>query len=100
MAVRITEPAEVNPGTQDWQDSLHKLTKTTGGLLLLGLTNMDNGLKPAVAAGSRFEINGNFFEIPSDEEITGALPANGVYYIYAKTNYANPDAATDASFFF
>jgi hypothetical protein len=91
MAALIKEPKDLNPETQDWQDALYKLTRTCGGLLLVGLTNMDNEQAPMVKEGSRFEINGSFYEVKSDEAITGSLTGNTVAYIYA---VANGDTAT------
>ena len=90
MASLITEPANLNPGTADWQQILHKLTVTTGGLLIAGLTNMDTAGVPQVKAGSRFEINGSFYETTADETITGTPVNNAVNYIYA---YASGSSA-------
>jgi hypothetical protein len=88
MADIIKEPRGLNPETQDWEEALYKLTRTAGGLLLIGLTNMDNELEPKVKVGSRFEINGSFYQIGAqigakDEAITGSLTGNTVAYIYA-----------------
>jgi hypothetical protein len=91
MATIIKEPKDLNPDTQDWRDALYKMTRTSGGFLLIGLTNMDNEQAPRVLAGSRFEINGSFYETQSDEAITGSISGSVVAYIYA---VANGDTAT------
>ena len=84
MATAIVEPANINPETADWQALLAKLTKVSGGMMLARLTNFENTSEPQVAAGSRFEINGSYYEVTSNESITGwAALAVGVVYIYA-----------------
>lgn len=84
MATAITEPAIINPETIDWQALLAKVTKVSGGMMLARLTNFENTSEPAVDAGSRFEINGSYYEVTSEEAITGwAALAVGVVYIYA-----------------
>jgi hypothetical protein len=84
MAKLIAEPANENPGTEDWQLNLLKMTMTTGGLLMIGLGNMDNSSAPVIKAGSRFEINGSFYWCETDETVPGTPPANNaVNYVYA-----------------
>jgi len=85
MAIKIQEPLDENPETIDWQKTLHKLTKTDGGYFFAGLSNMDNLDEPQVLAGSRFEINGSFYEATSNEIIDSleTIPVNRIAYIYA-----------------
>jgi hypothetical protein len=85
MATAITEPANTNPDTVDWQAILAKLTKVSGGMMLARLTNFENTSEPQVAQGSRFEINGSYYEVTSNESITGwsGIANSTPCYIYA-----------------
>jgi hypothetical protein len=47
---------------------------------------MDNDGAPVVMAGSRFELNGSFFECAADESIVGTPTNNAENYIYARTS--------------
>jgi len=85
MATLITEPASTNPQTVDWQALLSKLVKACGGAEVCRLTNWDNTSEPLVAAGSRFELNGSFFEVITDEAILGwaGISDGATAYVYA-----------------
>jgi hypothetical protein len=83
MAILIAEPANENPGPSDWMQNLLKMTMTTGGLLMIGLDNMDNENAPVIRAGSRFEINGSFYCCETDETVSGDPDNNVTNYIYA-----------------
>jgi hypothetical protein len=87
MATLIPEPLSVNPLTADWQAQLLKDTKTAGGAIeTCRLTNWDNTAEPLVAKGSRFEINGSYYEVaPDDEAITGwaGISVGATAYVYA-----------------
>lgn len=85
MADLIAEPASTNPLTADWQALLSKLVKVCGGAEVCRLTNWDTTAEPQVAAGSRFEVNSSFFEVPSNESITGwsGISNGAVAYVYA-----------------
>jgi hypothetical protein len=100
MAERIPEPASTNPQTLDWQALLNKLVKTTGSFFLVQLTNLDNENEPMVKAGSRFELNGSFMEVITDEAIIGFddIPDGRVAYIYAVPNSPNPGEASTCDF--
>ncbi|UCF13197.1 MAG: hypothetical protein JSW06_02790 [Thermoplasmatales archaeon] len=50
------------------------------GFHAVSLTNYGNTTVPAIAAGSKIEVNGALFEFGSDETITGS-PSNGTVYI-------------------
>jgi hypothetical protein len=96
MASLIPEPEDTNPDTVDWQALLAKLTKVSGGMMLSRLTNFENTDEPQVADGSRFEINGSYYEVTSNESITGwaGISVSSVVYIYAV-----PDGATSSWIF-
>jgi hypothetical protein len=100
MASRIQEPISTNPQTNDWQALLNKLTKTTGSFFLVQLSNLDNDDEPFVLAGSRFELNGSFMEVITDEPILGFddIPDGSVAYVYAVPNSANPSEAAYCDF--
>lgn len=87
MATLIPEPINVAPETADWQALLLKDTKTAGGAVgTCRLTNWDTTSEPQVASGSRFEINGSFYEVaPSAESITGwsGISTGAFAYVYA-----------------
>ena len=100
MANRIVEPASTDPDTIDWQNALNKLTKTTGSFLMVGLTNIDNDNEPMVMEGSKFEINGAFFEVSVNETITGydLIPVGKTAYIYAIPNTPDPISVSLCTF--
>jgi hypothetical protein len=100
MANRIPEPVSTNPQTNDWQALLNKLTKTTGSFFLVQLSNLDNDDEPFVLAGSRFELNGSFMEVITDEPIRSFddIPDGSVAYVYAVPNSANPGEAAYCDF--
>lgn len=100
MATRIVEPASSNPQTTDWQNLLNKLTKTTGAHYIVGFTNMDNIDEPEVVKGSRFEINGSFFEVTANEAITGwdDIVNERIAYVYAIPNSPNPEEMSSCVF--
>lgn len=50
------------------------------GYVGLSITNFDNDSEPAIAIGSKIEVNGALFEFDSEEAIGGA-PADGIIYI-------------------
>jgi len=50
------------------------------GYHAISLTNYDNTTKPAIAAGSKVEINGALFKFDSEEAISGT-PSDGSVYI-------------------
>ncbi len=87
MAVLIPEPASTAPAIGDWQALILKDTKSAGGAeLTCRLTNWDNTAEPLVADGSRFEINGSFYEVAAgDEAITGwaGISTGALAYVYA-----------------
>jgi hypothetical protein len=86
MATLIPEPASTNPATADWQALLSKLVKIAGGAIATcRLTNWDSSSEPEVASGSRFEINGSYYEVSSDEAITGwsGITIGRIAYVYA-----------------
>jgi hypothetical protein len=79
----IPEPSNENPNTNDWQLLLSKLTRTTGGMHLMGITNPLDTNEPIIMAGSRFDINGSFFWCTGQEPITGTPVNNTTNFIYA-----------------
>lgn len=84
MATAIPMPANTSPDVPDWQALLALVIKLGGGAKLARLTNFENTSEPQVAAGSRFEINGTYFEVTSNESITGwSGLSNGPAFIYA-----------------
>lgn len=99
MAQLIPEPSQTNPSTPDWQGLLSKLTKTTGGLLLCNLKNLDNDEEPSVLPGGRFEINGSYYEVLLEEYITGwnGILNNRTVYIYAVPGGSNASFVFDTA---
>ena len=84
MAEMIPEPAESLPGTEDWQDLLRKLTFTTGGLLLVDISNRNTYALPEILPGTRIEINSSFYIARQIEEVQ--VPntiIDGRVFIYA-----------------
>jgi hypothetical protein len=88
MATLITEPNKYNPNNDEWRVLIAKMTSTTGGLNLLGITNMANGSAPVVQDGSRIEVNGSFYKAGPSETISGSPTANTVNYVYIVPNNA------------
>ena len=83
MAVLITEPLDNNPLTEDWQKLLFRTTLQGGGFMLLSLSNMSNTGIPQVLQGSRFEMNGSFYQVQANMSITGTPVNNVTNFIYA-----------------
>ena len=81
MASLIKEPEDSNPGTSDWQEFLLRTTRSAGGLLLLDIDRRYELIK----AGSRFEINGTFYECQTDESIQDfdTIDPGVFFFIYA-----------------
>jgi hypothetical protein len=70
--------------TNDWINLLNKLTRIAGGLCLIGLNDIDNTGAPVVSAGSRFELNGSFFQTTNDVSVTDDNTSNSSWvYLYA-----------------
>lgn len=67
-------------GTTNIQYVTTKLDKVDTGLHTLSLTNYDSTSESAIAAGSRVEVNGAYYEFPTNETITGS-PSDGTVYI-------------------
>lgn len=86
MANKITESAEINPQNTDWQNLISKTIQLGGGYNFAQFSAMDTDAAPQVLAGSRFEINGSFYQCVSNESITGTPAANVVNYVYAIPN--------------
>lgn len=82
MAVMIQEPANANPVTNDWQKIILKLTQTTGGLMLVDFTEKQTTGIPKIKQGSRFELNGSFFIVKSDETIQEWGNVNNNIWVY------------------
>jgi hypothetical protein len=89
MADKITEPADINPGTQDWQDLLTKVEKINGGIAIIGFANPTDMSSLVIAEGSRVEVNGSYYQCTANENVDlsvvstiSAFPA--VFYIYAE----------------
>jgi hypothetical protein len=82
MAVLINEPANFNPQTEDWQNIILKSTKLGGGYIFVFFSEMDTPNEPQVLAGSRFELNGSFYEVLEDETIQGEPENKQVNYVY------------------
>jgi len=95
MATKIPIPAITNPDTEDWQKSLHLNERINGAFNIIGIA-MQGTQGLAVQAGSRFEINGSFFEVATNELIITVLgndwrtwanlANNTLAYIYAVPN--------------
>lgn len=81
----ITEPNNTIPATIDWQLLISKTTKVMGECAKFRLTNMTADTEPQIESGSRFEINGSYYECSSAENITGwsSMGLNRFVYIYA-----------------
>jgi hypothetical protein len=58
----------------------------------VSLTNMANSSKPAIAAGSKIEINGSFYVFNGEEEITGT-PSTGNTWIKLTVSGSSVTAA-------
>ena len=85
MATMILEPADSNPDTTAWMQLLGKLTTTTRGLMLVDYTEKRTTGVPRIVAGSMFELNGSFYQVPADEEIVNYnLVGDGFTYAYAE----------------
>ena len=81
----ILEPADSNPDTTAWMQLLSKLTSTTRGLFLVDFTEKRTSEIPKIVAGSMFELNGSFYQVPADEEIVNYNSVgNGFTYAYAE----------------
>ena len=86
MAVMIPEPIDNNPMTEDWQKLLFKLTATAGGFHIIDIDNNENA-PPAIAAGSRLEINGSFYAVLSPDDLHEYHSLqHGFFWIYAQPN--------------
>jgi len=83
MATLIQEPASVNPQTADWQGLLNRVRVVNGGLMLIDLRFSNNIV--TLKAGSRFEINGSYYNTTVDES-TQITTGNTVVYLYQQPN--------------
>ena len=84
MGILIAEPTDHDVDTNAWQTLLLKLTATTGGLMLIDFTEKQSVNVPQIIAGSRFEINGSFYKVISNEAIQNWTSINnGKAYVYA-----------------
>ncbi|MDR0290725.1 MAG: hypothetical protein LBI06_07305, partial [Treponema sp.] len=90
MAKLIEEPRDDMADLDDWKKFLYRTTRQGGGFICIGLTNMDSGARPQIAAGSRLEINGavyenkeSFYEAAENEDIAGEPYDSGRQYVYA-----------------
>ncbi|MCL2138487.1 MAG: hypothetical protein FWH41_03030 [Treponema sp.] len=85
MAIKIEEPEIDDVNLDDWHKLIDRTIDQGSGFISIGLTNIDNSNKPAIAAGSRFEVNRAFFQVGSSgEEISGGPAGTGRWYIYAE----------------
>lgn len=83
MAIEMVEMPDINNANMDeWRLMIADMEMLAGGLLLLGVENLDTSGEPVIRAGSRFEINGSFFKVVLDEAV-GGTPAEGQNYVYA-----------------
>jgi hypothetical protein len=64
----ITEPNRTNPATTDWQYLIDKVTRQCGGLLLIDYTV--SGTSLTIKQGSRFENNGSYYRVDSNEIVS------------------------------
>jgi hypothetical protein len=86
MAIIIEEPDRNNATPDEWRCMGQDLEAFTGGLLLVGVENIDTSGEPKILAGSRFEVNGRKYICPinnGNESISGSASNNVTNYIYA-----------------
>jgi len=94
MATRIPTPAITGPNINDWQTLLTMNEKISGSFMVLNIVASDGNNQPTVMRGSRFEINGSFFEVTAVNGNVvgsagggiawGSLTINQVFFIYAQ----------------
>ena len=91
MANKITEPRVDQANLDDWSNFIARTTRQGGGFMCITLNNIDNAGVPSIAAGSRFELNGAFYEAVKEngETISGGLVSGSVNYIYAIPSNGN-----------
>lgn len=86
MVKQIVEPNNNQIDRQSFLDFIARTTKQGGGFICIGLTNLNTTGKPDIERGSRLEVNGAFYEVESDEPVSGspsALAWDRNNYIYA-----------------
>jgi len=86
MATLIEYPKENNPTTDEWGVMIQNLGAFTGGLLILGVGNINSGEVPTILQGSRIDINGSKYVTTYAENINGSATPNVQNYIYANAN--------------
>ena len=80
----IAEPSGSAVSLTGWQRIISKLTKQSKGLAAVSFDDYaDGATAPSVVAGGIYEINGSYYEVTSDTEITGMSVASTTYYVYS-----------------
>ena len=80
----ITEPNSAAITLAGYQNIINKLTKQSKGLAAVSFDDYDDGATaPSVVAGGIYEINGTYYEVTSDTQITGMSVASTTYYVYS-----------------
>jgi hypothetical protein len=80
--IKQPEPSLSEPTLNDWGQEIADRQFVGGGLILIGLANMNTPSAPAILAGSRMEVNGTLYKAQINENIEGAPVNNARNFIY------------------
>jgi len=90
MAVLINRPVDSNPDTIAWQILLNRVDRVSNGWGIVDFTEKQSEAVPLIMAGSRFELNGSYWECLQDEVIEEwTNTPYGWVYAYAVPNLDN-----------
>jgi spore germination protein YaaH len=72
MGVKITEPTNTTPiAVADWQAFISRTTIQAKGHIALSISNFASTTEPKIQVGSLIEVNGAFYQVNTEESITG-----------------------------
>ena len=83
--MRIDYPREQTT-TNEWRTMIQDLQIFTGGLLLIGVENINAPGAPRILANSLLDINGSRYKCTSTENVGGSVAVDAQNYIYAVAN--------------
>ena len=87
----ITEPSSSAISLTGYQRIINKLTKQSKGLAAVDFDDYaDGATAPSVVAGGVYEINGTYYEVTADTQITGMSVVSTAYYIYSDSGVWTP----------
>jgi hypothetical protein len=84
---QIQEPRVDSVSLEDWHKFLRRTTFQGGGYTCIDVGGINDGTKPTLKQGSRFELNGGFFVVSLEDYAISGTPATNTKdnnnYIYA-----------------